>query len=299
MALKDETNNIAINAKPYIRSDEEIQKNLYNELAADKVNQANNAYNNASNRATSLLLKPGQSGNTTFTEQDLAGYIRSNFHNELSDSVSKLIDNSMQSLVEERLDIVNKKLKKTEIGGIYEKATNIYNQIYKSDVLLMDMKSKYTKSLQGKLSGSVSNSINKFTSNKWVGMFIDGSKLSADITSSINTMVAETINAICSNQLIVDTTREIKDTVTALKKSATSYLETQFKDQIDYGKKLKSAVKDKIALYEAKKAEYLQKITSYITDLRNKISNYLTKLTTAITAKLTEAVRSLVSGIKF
>ena len=69
------------------------------------------------------------------------------------------------------------------------------------------------------------------------------------------------------NQLIVDTTRQIKDTVTTLKKSATNYLNTQFKNEIAYGKKLKSAIKDRIQLYEAKKAElnelscmYLKKI---------------------------------------
>lgn len=292
--LKNKVNTIVAASSKYIKSEEEIKKGLSTELVAGQTKIVNGQLK----KVTSIVSGKNAILTTEFTEESLSGYIRTNFHGELSKSVSKLIDNSLQNLVEERLDLVNKRLKKTDIGKTYEKAQDIYKKIYESDVLLIDMKEKYTKSLSNKLSGSVSNSIKKFTSNKWVSLFVDGSQLSNDVTNSINSMVATTIDQICSNQLIVDTTRQIKDTVTTLKKSATNYLNTQLKNEIAYGKKLKSAIKDRIQLYEAKKAEYLKKVTTYINELRQKISSYLSKVTSMVTEALTSAVKNLVSGIK-
>ena len=292
--LKNKVNNIVAGTSKYIKSEDEIRKSLQ----AEPVDGQTKRVTGQLTKATSIVAGKQSILTTEFTEESLSGYIKTNFHGELSKSVSKLIDTSLQNLVEERLELVNKRLNKTDIGKTYEKVQDIYTKIYESDVLLIDMKEKYTKSLSNKLSGSVSNSIKKFTSNKWVSLFVDGSQLSNDVTNSINSMVSTTIDQICSNQFIVDTTRQIKDTVTTLKKSATNYLNTQFKNEIAYGKKLKSAIKDRIQLYEAKKAEYLKKVTTYINDLRQKISSYLTKITTMVTEALTSAVKNLVSGIK-
>ena len=286
-ALKNKVNEIVTGSGKLLKSEEEIKKKV-------SAGFIDNQYI----KATSIVQSKQKLLIEEFTEESLAGYINTNFHVQLSDSVSKLIDTSLQSLVEERLELANKKLSDMDIGETYQKAQDIYEKIYESDVLLVDMKEKYTKSLSEKISGSVSSSINRFASNKWVSSFVDGSKLSNDVAGSINTMVATTIEQICSNQLIMDTSRQIKDTVITLKRSATDYLNTKFKNEMDYGRKLKSAIKNRIKLYEAEKAEYLKKVTTYINDLRQKINSYLSKVTTMVTEALTSAVKNLVSGIK-
>lgn len=274
--------------------------NIQTEVTRTANTEVNNITQDQLRRITSITER-NQITTTgdSVTKQDITNFVKVNFTGEISTSVIKLIDKSADDIVKEQLGAIGKKLDNTAIGERYNKARAIYNDIYKSDELLANMRAKYTKSMTTNIENIVNKQMNKFTSNKWIGKIMANSQLGSQITKSINSMVTSAINQLLSDQLIKGVTDSVKNTVTAMKKKATNYLKETFSSQYEYANKLKQAVKDKIKLYEEAKAKYIKQVTEYVTKLKNEVNAYIKRVTQTIADSLQSSIKGLTSGIKF
>ena len=84
-----------------------------------------------------------------------------------------------------------------------------------------------------------------------------------------------------------------------MKKKAKSYLETNLKSEIEYANKLKTAVQDKIKVFEEQRKKLIDSAIAYATKLKNMVSDYIKKVTTAISESLQSAVKGIAGSIKF
>ena len=297
ISLKTDTNITTSSVKSEVNK---ATSNIQTEVTKTANTEVNKITQDQLKKITSITEKTQiKTTGDSVTKQDITNFVKVNFTGEISTSVIKLIDKSADDIVKEQLGAIGKKLDDTAIGERYNKAKAIYNDIYKSDELLANMRAKYTKSMTSSIENIVNKQMNKFTSNKWIGKIMANSQLGSQITKSINSMVTSAINQLLSNQLIKGVTDSVKNTVTAMKKKATNYLKETFSSQYEYANKLKQAVKDKIKLYEEAKAKYIKQVTEYITKLRNEVNAYIKRVTQTIADSLQSSIKGLTSGIKF
>lgn len=237
---------------------------------------------------------------TKMTNKDLVAFVRTNFQGEIANGVDLLINNSIDKIVEDQIGLKTKELMKTDVGLIYQEGKAVYEKILKSEQTLLQLRGAYTKGITESVNNTVNGALNKL-GNKGVGGFVRNflvqSKLAEVVTGSINLIVTETIKAVASDQMIKNVSKQMIDTVKAIKKQSLNALKTTFKNQIEYVNKLKKAIKDKFKAFEDAKKAFLKKITDYISDINEKISKYLTKITKAITDKVASLVAGALGGI--
>ena len=269
---------------------------------AQEANRSKDAVaKNLSSKATSIIKKSTSkyTDNNPITSIDLSNYILTNYTGEISKSVTKLIDKSVDEIVKEELDLVNRRIDSSNIGEEYSQIKSTYSKIYNSDKLMAGMREKYTASMTKSIESIVNKQTKKLTNNKLLGKILVDSKLSEKITGQINSMVVSAINQMCSDEIIKGVTEPVKKTVTDMKKKAKSYLETNLKSEIEYANKLKTAVQDKIKVFEEQRKKLIDSAIAYATKLKNMVSDYIKKVTTAISESLQSAVKGMAGSIKF
>lgn len=278
----------------------ELTKAVQN-IAQEANRSKDAAAKNLSSKATSIIKKSASkyTNNNPITAIDLSNYISTNYTGEISKSVTKLIDKSVDEMVKEELDLVNKRIDSSNIGEEYYKIKNTYSKIYNSEKLMAGMREKYTASMTKSVESIVNKQTKKLTNNRLLGKILVDSKLSEKITGQINSMVVSAINQMCSDEIIKGVTEPVKKTVTDMKKKAKSYLKTNLKSEIEYANKLKTAVQDKIKVFEEQRKKLIDSAIAYATKLKNMVSDYIKEATTAITESLQSAVKGMAGSIKF
>ena len=256
---------------------------------------------NPSSKATSIIKKSASkhTNNNPIITSDLSNYISTNYTGEISKSVIKLIDKSVDEIVKDELNLVNRKIDSSNIGEEYEKIKNTYSKIYNSDKLMAGMREKYTAAMTKNVENIVNRQTKNLTNNRILGKILADSKISEKITGQINSMVVSAINQICSDELIKGVPEPVKKAVTDMKKKAKNYLETNLKSEIAYANKLKTAIQDKIKVFDEQRKKLIESVTAYATKLKNMVSEYIKKVTTALSESLQSAVKGMAGSIKF
>lgn len=230
----------------------------------------------------------------------LTAFVKTNFQGQLGDSVSLLINKSIDQIVEDQIGLKTKDLIKSDAGLLYQEGKAVYEKILKSEQTISHMRDTYTKGITDGVTNSVNKTLDKL-GNKGVGgavrNFLVQTQLAQAVTDSINLMVTSTIKALVNDQMIKNVSKQMIDTVKSIKKQCIGTLKNTFKNQLEYAKKLKTAIQDKFKAFEEAKAKFLKKITDVINDINQKISAYLTKVTQMITEKLTSLVAGALGGL--
>lgn len=269
---------------------------------AESVNKKSGAAAvNLSSKATSIIKKSASkyTNNNPITASDLSNYISTNYTGEISKSVTKLIDKSVDDIVKEELNLVNRKIDSSNVGEEYAKIKSTYSKIYNSDKLMAGMREKYTTAMTKNVENIVNKQTKKLTNNRILGKILADSKLSEKITGQINSMVVSAINQMCSDELIKGVTEPVKKAVIDIKKKAKSYLETNLKSEIAYANKLKTAIQDKIKVFDEQRKKLIESVTAYATKLKNMVNEYIKKVTTALSESLQSAIKGAAGSIKF
>ena len=230
----------------------------------------------------------------------LTAFVKTNFQGQLGDSVSLLINKSVDQIVEDQIGLKTKDLAKSDVGLLYQEGKAVYEKILKSEQTMGQMRDAYTKGITDGVTNSVNSTLDKL-GNKGMGgivrNFLVQTQLAKAVTDSINLMVTSTIKAIVNDQMIKNVSKQMIDTVKSIKKKSLDTLKKTFKNQLEYANKLKTAIKDKFKKFEEAKAKFLKKITEAVNEINKKINEYLTKVTKAITEKLTSLVTGAIGGL--
>ena len=213
--------------------------------------------------------------------------------------INKIIDKQIDTLVLSKVREARKKYNDSSLNSAIQTANAYYKKILNSEKLLTDMRNDYTKAITKSVGNSIENKFNKLDKKlgKYGRLILPASMLGKNISNFVTGTIAGIIEAIVSNQAIAKVSSDIINTVNRLKKSAMDQVTKTFKNQIDYGKKLKKAVEDQIARYKKLKDHYIAQAQAYVTKLQNAILDQVMKWENAAINEISKFITLNVSSL--
>ena len=208
--------------------------------------------------------------------------------------VNDLVDKSVEKMVADEVKKARADFNTSDIGSALATAESYYKKVLNSEYLLTSMRNDWTKSLTKSINSKVNSqllSLQKSIGGDIGRKLLAKSKLSSTLTKAISAEVSAAINTIVSNKAIATVSQDIVNTVTTMQKKMQDQLNTQFKDQIAYYKKIEKAVQDKIELFNKEKAKYEERLKSEVTKLQNKINAEVKKIEQAVVNEISKVVK--------
>ena len=158
------------------------------------------------------------------------------------------------------------------------------------------MRDDYTKALNKSISNKITSAFDKLAiGGKWGQLILPTSLIGKQVANVITSSVQLLINSVAGNKVIANVSKDIVDTVNRLKKAATDQFKNAFSSQIDYAKKLKKAIVDKIEMYNKLKEKYIAKMQAYVNKLQQAITDQIKRIEQAMINEITKFIQLNVS----
>ncbi len=208
--------------------------------------------------------------------------------------VNDLVDKSIEEMVADEVRKARTKFDTSDIGSALNTAESYYRQILNSDFIMKNIRDDWTKSLTKSINTKINSQL--YQLQKSIGgdigrKLLAKSKISSILTKAISTEVTSAINAIVSNKAIATVSQDIINTVTTMQKKMQDQINTQFKNEIAYYKKIEKAVQDKIDLFNKEKAKYEERLKNEVTKLQNAINAEVKKIEQAVVNEISKVVK--------
>jgi hypothetical protein len=215
-------------------------------------------------------------------------------------AVNDLIDKSVDDIVMDEIKKIKYNLfVDSSLGEAISTADLYYKKILNSNHIMTKMRNDYTSSLTKNINNTINDKLNSLTSNKYARKILAKSKLGSTLTNMINTQVAGIINSIVSDKVIANVSNDIVTTITKLKSNAKAQLQTTFKNEIAYYKKIEKSVQDQIKKFEEQKQIYQQKLQAEVQRLKDAINAEIKKVEKAIVNEISKVINLDAAGFKF
>ena len=210
--------------------------------------------------------------------------------------VNQLIDNQIDSMVKDQVKKARAAYNDSSINCAMETAEAYYKKALNSEKLLSEMRDDYTKALNKSISNKITSAFDKLAiGGKWGQLILPTSLIGKQVANVITSSVQLLINSVAGNKVIANVSKDIVDTVNRLKKAATDQFKNAFSSQINYAKKLKKAIVDKIEMYNKLKEKYIAKMQAYVNKLQQAITDQIKRIEQAMINKITKFIQLNVS----
>ena len=224
--------------------------------------------------------------------------------NRKANTLSGLVDMTMKKSVDEMLQDQIKKgklsLKTSQLGTTYATARAYYKKLYDGDKIMMDLRNKTEK--------NISNTINKALNDKlaswqnklpsWQKRLLANTKLASSLRKYINVQTEKCIQGIFGDSVIKSWNSKLISNLNTIKDKIKNQIQVSFKGGIEYYKKLRQAIADKIKVYQEMKTRFEKHISSIINDYKSKISAAVKQFTEHLVSSVGSSLKSLASGVK-
>ena len=210
--------------------------------------------------------------------------------------VNQLIDNQIDSMVKDQVKKARAAYNDSSINRAMETAEAYYKKALNSEKLLSEMRDDYTKALNKSISNKITSAFDKLAiGGKWGQLILPTSLIGKQVANVITSSVQLLINSVAGHKVIANVSKDIVDTVNRLKKAATDQFKNAFSNQIDYAKKLKKAIVDKIEMYNKLKEKYIAKMQAYVNKLQQAITDQIKRIEQAMINEITKFIQLNVS----
>ena len=254
---------------------------------------------------TDIVKTTDQAATTTVNETtigDLTRILITGGKNEssIADLANMMMKKSVDQILNEEIKKGKIKLQTSELGTTYATAKAYYKKLYDGDKILTDLRNKTEKNISKSINQKFNDTLKNWQDKlpEWQKNILIRSKLASSLQNYVSTLTKNCINNIFGdsviknwNDALVKNLNKIKDTL------KTKFNET-FKGGIEYYKKLRKAIADKIKLYTEMKQKFEQHITSIINEYKNKIAKAVSEFTTKLVNSITSSIKTAIGSIK-
>lgn len=273
--------------------------------SSDIINNANNSKNEVVQELKSvtkavetvpqeILSEAVSAGKQTLDIITKDSLLAFNF-GDISLAVNDLIDKSVDDIVTDELRKIRfNTFVDSSLGDALGTAEIYYKKILNSQHIMTSMRNNYTSALTKNINNVINDKLNDLTGalgGKYARKILARSKLASVLTNVVNTQVSGVINAIINDKMIADVSNDIITTVNKLKSSAEQQIQTTFKNEIAYYKKIEKSVQDQIQKFEQQKQIYQQKLQAEVQRLKDAINAEIKKVEKAIVNEISKVIK--------
>lgn len=273
--IKTDVKDIKNNKKP-----EALQK--VTEEASQKIEQQKDKINDVKKEAVDMVIEESKKVEDKIDNINIVSQIKKDFNSlKTSLEVNKLIDNQINEIVKEELEKVKDIYNQDDVENLFASAKTLYNKVLSSEQILTDMKDTYTEALTKKVKSTLDDSlgnVKNLLGENWDRKILSDSKIATVLTDYVKTEVNDVINAIINNKVVVGVSKNLVEAVTKIKDNAKKKLEAVVKPSLEYAKKLKKSIQDKIDYFNKKRDEYVKKMQEQVEKLQNMVLEQVKRL---------------------
>lgn len=254
-------------------------------------------------KATSTVNKKVETVTTTIDakSEELSKMIKKTVDVDLEKPIMNFLDSSVENVVKSQLAPLG--IKNLSDAEKVLQAESMFKSAYKA----LDMSAltkDYSKTAEERINSIVNggiDSVSKLFGSNSVNKYLSNSKMAQIISKSITTEFCNAMKAIQDSKLMQSLTeysKKITASVIAIQKSMQEKIKAGIGKVNTEVAKLKTAVKDKLEMFNKKKAEYMAKLNEQITTLKKKINEYMKKISTMLVNEIKKVLSNIGSGIK-
>lgn len=216
-----------------------------------------------------------------------------------SEEVNKMINKQIDDIVLDRVKSIQKKWDQSNLNSMMQTANAYYKKILDSEKMMTQWRDDYTKAITKSLGNSIENKFNSLDKKlgKYGRLILPASLLGKNLSNFITGTMAGIINAVINSKTIANVSNALIGTVNRIKNSIKDKVTSTFKSQIDYYKKTKQLVEQKMADLKKLKDQYIAKAQAYVTKLQNAIMDQVKKLEDAAINEISKVIKLSLSPL--
>lgn len=219
-------------------------------------------------------------------------------------TLTSLVDMTMKKSIDSMLQDEIKKgklsLQTSKLGTTYATARAYYKKLYDGDIIMTDLRNKAEKNISNAINKSINDKLfswqNKLPS--WSKNILAASKLTSSLQKFVRLETKNCIEAIFGDSVIKNWNSTLVKNLNKIKGTIQDQFQKTFKGGIEYYKKLRQAIADKIKVYQEMKQRFEKHIASVINDFKQKIVGAIQDFTKELVSSIGDSVKTAVAGIK-
>lgn len=253
---------------------------------------------------TDYIKATSQVTTTAVNETTIGDLTRALIGGKTGSSVADFADLMMKRSVDQILnDEIKKgkiKLKTSELGTTYATAKAYYKKLYDGDKILMDLRNKTEKNISKSINQKFNNTLKNWQDKlpEWQKNILIRSKLASSLQNYVSSLTTNCINAVFGDSVIKNWNDTLVKNLNKIKDTLKTQFNKTFKGGIEYYKKLRQAIADKIKLYTEMKQKFEKHITSIINEYKNRITKAVSEFTTKLVNSITSSIKTAIGSIK-
>ena len=212
-----------------------------------------------------------------------------------------MMGKTIDKMIEEQIDKGKLSLQTSKLGTTYATAYAYYKKLYDGSIIMTELRNKTEKNIAKTINQRINDKVASWQKGlpNWQKKLLANSKLMSSLTAAVNVETKKYIEAIFSDKTIKGINDAVIGNLKKIKNTINETIQVNFKDQIAYVKKLRTAIQEKIVFYQKLKKEYEQKIQKTLDEFKKQLTNVISKFTEKLVSTLTSAIKINVGSIKF
>ena len=256
-------------------------------------------------KTTDIIKKKSEQITSNINTATADGLAKEIFGIKKDTFVGNLVDDMMgktiDKMIEEQIDKGKLSLQTSKLGTTYATAYAYYKKLYDGSIIMTELRNKTEKNIAKTINQRINDKVASWQKGlpNWQKKLLANSKLMSSLTAAVNVETKKYIEAIFSDKTIKGINDAVIGNLKKIKNTINETIQVNFKDQIAYVKKLRTAIQEKIVFYQKLKKEYEQKIQKTLDEFKKQLTNVISKFTEKLVSTLTSAIKINVGSIKF
>lgn len=272
---------------------EEIKKNVET-MAKEQVSAYRKAATDVVQSQSDALL----SQINIFSVESSVKQIFGNNNKYVNSLVDDVLGKTVDQMIQEQIKKGKLSLQTSKLGTTYATARAYYKKLYDGSIIMTQLRNKTEENISKSITQRINDKVARWQNGlpTWQKQILAQSKLMSSLTAMVNQETKKCIESIFSDSVIKNTNEALINNLKKTKKWVNDQLVKSIGPQIEYFKKLRSAIQDKIKLYTELKDKFQKRIMTMINQFKEKLTTMLKDFTTKLVDSIKGSIK--LGGIK-